>query len=272
MKHVPYSKAQVRQWTISHPAPEVEPEATPAAAPHNQVGVRYGYTLGDLDRLARRVVSAHRGWWGAGDRHDQYETAWSGIAEHLAAATEAPSEFDLTAAGTAAVDQEVKAIQRHHGSDRADGVRPRYAAYWYEPPAEPWEDRLIERIAVRQVLEAASPTERKVVLALAATGDIDGTAVILDTTSGAAKRRLSRARATLRAHWYAPEAAPPMKRPPSPGRAPQRDACSKGHALTPDNITWMAPKKPGRPRYGRCRKCESERGRARMAAQQGAAA
>lgn len=228
--------------------------------------VLHGYTLADLDRLARRVVTAHLGWWSAGDRHDQYETAWSGIAEHLCAADEAPKPSDLTAAGTAALDREVKAGKRHHGATRTGGIGPRYAAYWYEPPAEPWEDRLVDGIAVGQILAAVPPDGFQAILALAGAPDRDAAAEAVGLSRQALNTRLSRARKVCREHWFAPDAAPAMKRAPSPGRMPAREVCDAGHPLTPDNIAWMAPKKPGRPRYGRCRTCEQERARARGAA------
>lgn len=226
--------------------------------------VLHGYTLADLDRLARRVVTAHLGWWSAGDRHDQYETAWSGIAEHLCTASEVPKPSDLTAAGTAALDREVKASKRHHGATRAGGIGPRYAAYWYEPPAEPWEDRLVDWIAISQILQAVPATGLQALGALASAPDRAAAAEAVGVSERALSTRLSRARKVCREHWFAPEIAPPMKQPPSPGRMPTRDQCDAGHALTPDNIMWMAPKKPGRPRYGRCRACERERAAARL--------
>lgn len=262
-KHNPDSAAKVRCWNITTPTARPASETPPESANPVETkpgAVRHGYTMRDLDRLARRVITAHLGWWSGGDRADQYDTAWSGIAEHLCSAAEPPSESDLTAAGTRALDQDVKASQRHHGSDRAGGIGPRFAAYWHELPAEPWEERLIDRIAAGQVLDAASPADRRAVTVLAALyGDRAAAAAALGITDRALAARLCRARAVCRLHWYAPDTAPPMKRPVTPGRAPTGTHCSQGHELTPDNITWMAPRSPGRPRYGRCRTCEKQR-------------
>lgn len=275
MKHVPYSKAQVRAWTISHATPEPETAPTPATS-HNHDGIRHGYTLGDLDRLARTVVVANSQWWPAGDRKDQADTAWSGIVEYLYSATDTPTERDLLAAGTQALVEDTKGYRKHHGLRDggliADG--PRFAAYWYQPPAEPWEDRVIERIAAEQIIAKVKPHELDAVLALAAHGDYQAAADALGLKYTALTVRLSGARKTFRQHWYAPEVAPRMKgtdRRVGSRTAELRTHCSKGHEFTPENTYWRAPRVPGRARSRYCKQCESERGQRRVAARRAAA-
>jgi len=236
--------------------------------------LRFGYTLDDLNRLARTVVVVNAQWWPAGDRRDQADTAWSGIVEHLYACDAEPSERNLLDAGTRALVEETKGYRKHHGL--RDGSRvgdgPRFAAYWYEPPAQPWEERVVERLAAQQILARVNATHLEAVLALAATGDYAQAAGALGLKYSALTVRLSAARKTFQRHWFAPDTAPPIKgtdrRTASHSKA-LATHCRGGkgpHEMTPENTYRRPNPKPGKRGERVCRACEAERSKRRAAA------
>jgi hypothetical protein len=131
--------------TITSTAEETPPPA--------RQGILHGYTLADLNDLARRVVSNNRHWWPAGDRDDQHGTAWQGIAEHLCAADHAPAYRELLEAGRRALATEVRDQLRHHGT-RTDGTNTGagFGRYWtwHGAAAPSPEPAVTERVALAQ--------------------------------------------------------------------------------------------------------------------------
>jgi hypothetical protein len=77
------------------------------------VELRFGYTLADLNGLARLAV--HTAGAMAGDWHDRYDTAWSAIAEHLYAAPHWPPRHDLVRAGQLAIYAVVDGDRQAYG-------------------------------------------------------------------------------------------------------------------------------------------------------------
>lgn len=241
--------------------------------------LRYGYTLDDLQRLSKTVVVANLQWWPGGDRHQQADTAWCGIVEHLYTTDEEPTENELLAAGTRALVEDTKGYRKLHGI-REGGIHageagfigdgPRFAAYWYSPPAEPWEDRVIERIALAQVLATANPLHLQAIGALAATDNYAAAAEALGLKGSTLTVRLSEGRKAFRRRWYAPETPPPIKntdRRVGSYSKPLAERCKDGagpHEMTPENTQWRAPRKPGRRPSRVCRACETERSQRRV--------
>lgn len=172
-------------------------------------GIRWGWTLADLDRLARTVVSNNRAWWPAGDREDLYAAAWHGIVEHLCSAEEKPRRVDLLEAGRQALSEDVKATMRHHGA-RRDGTNNglKHAMYWeWAGRATPSpEAGLVERLALAQILEALSPRQREALAALAASGDYAGAARLLGIKDQTFRSLLGRGRDGFRELWHEGEA------------------------------------------------------------------
>lgn len=257
-----------------YPPAELQADPMPAAAATTDPGcVRFGYTLEILDHLARTVVVANSQWWPAGDRRDQAETAWSGIVEHLYAVTDEPTRADLLAAGTRALVDDTKGYRKHHGL-RDGGLisdGPRFAAYWYQPPAEPWDDQVVERLAAEQILTRIKPHELDAVMALAATGDYQAAADALDIKYTTLTMRLSAARSAFRRHWFEPDTAPPVQGTDRRiGNRAQalRTHCSAGHEYTPENTYRRPNPKPGKRGERVCRTCETARSAARSAAKQ----
>ncbi|MFJ8348948.1 hypothetical protein ACIQ9J_21820 [Streptomyces sp. NPDC094153] len=167
--------------------------------------VAHGYTVRDLDALARAVVNNNRAWWPAGDRDDLYAAAWHGIVEHLCTSDEPPCRRDLLEAGRRALAEDVKATMRHHGARRdTSNNGARYAMYWdWAGRATPSPERgIIERIALAQILAALTPRQREAFAALAATGDYPDAARLLDIEDQTFRSLIGRARTAFRDLWH----------------------------------------------------------------------
>ncbi|MCT2591113.1 hypothetical protein LHJ74_14545 [Streptomyces sp. N2-109] len=188
-------------WTITK---HVEPEPDPAAAVRGD-GIRWGWTLVGLDRLARTVVSNNRAWWPAGDRDDLYSAAWHGIVEHLYATATEPRRVDLMEAGRRALADDVRDTMRHHGARRDtsnSGVK--YATYWaWAGRAAPSpETAIVDRMAVEQILPTLTRGQLAAVHALAATGDYADAARLYGTSTGGLESQLTLARRRFRVLWH----------------------------------------------------------------------
>jgi hypothetical protein len=282
VKHNPNSTAKVRCWTIPAPQqPDPEPAAAEQPIQHSRDSVRHGYTMADLDRLARLTVTFHLGWFSGGNRNDQYEAAWHGIVEHLCSVEQSPSERDLLDSGRRALQGDQQRHQQMLGTRRhGTYTGANFARYWdwHARTVPSPEDAVVERVALGQITATLCASHIEALTTLAALGnDVQATAEALGITYQAAKDRLSRARHNFRTHWYAPDPAPPMHRPMA-AVAPQveqrlRAECGVcGTAMTPENTQWEKPRKPGRAPIGHCRTCERARSARRTAARQAAAA
>lgn len=274
MRHYLPSTSQVRRWTVT-PQAEAEPEPRPPlrrGAYDGPAEVRHGYTLTDLDDLARRAVAIDRAWYPGGDRGDQYDAAWHGIAEHLCSADEPPTDHDLLNAGRRVLKDDQQRHQQMLGTRRsATYTGSNFARYWewHARPAPSPEDAVTERLALHQIMAALKGDHAQALTTLAALDlDAQATAHALGVGYSAAKTRLMRARRQFREYWFAPDAPPPMHRPrvsiPAEAWERLRAACAEGHAMTPENTQWEH-RGAGRLPFGKCRQCESDRGKRRAA-------
>jgi DNA-directed RNA polymerase specialized sigma24 family protein len=191
------------------------PPGEPAPEPGPRRDALHGYSLADLDRIALHVVRINLAWWPAGDRRDQRDTAWEGIAEHLCAASSPPSRQDLIEAGRAALSREVKDHARHHGAGSHNGIAnagARFAAFWSSASAVPSpEGPVTERVAVAQVLAALTPRQQDALLALALHGDYWAAAEALGIRPQTFRSLLGRARGEFFRLWFAPDVPPRVK-------------------------------------------------------------
>ncbi len=137
-------------------------------------GLRHGYLLSDLHEIAR--TAALTAWAKGSDFADRCEVAWSGVVEHLYSAPEAPARHDLMRAGWDAVSRYVSGELHHHGRPR-DGsfhtTGARFQAFWWsqsEPTPSP-EARVVETLAMAQILPRLTPRQRDALFALAAHDD-----------------------------------------------------------------------------------------------------
>lgn len=279
------SAAQVRGWTIT-PASESDDHPELHADDGNTVdepatddpdALKFGYTMADLQRLARKVVSSSAQQLRAGDRWIQADDAFSGMAEHLYAATAAPTERDLFYAGAEAIAADAKSWRRQlglldTGSTGIPGERPRFATYWHQPPAEPWDEQIVERIALTQILPTLTAAQRQAVNALATLGGYAEATEALGLPSTTFANRLNSGRSQFRQMWFAPDTPTAWRRDSRPNRrsAERGTHCRNSHEFTPENTYWTVPEKPGRAPRRRCRACESDRAKQAWANQSAA--
>lgn len=226
--------------------------------------VGHGYTLADLDAMARAAVCADRSM--ASDAHTRYGVAWSAIALALVEAPHWPRRETLVRVGWQAIYDEVRQMRHTLGMARDANDRPidvpmaaghRAQAYWYWPTVS-FEDHLVERLAVAPILATLTDTERDAVVALAVHDDYDAAARALGIHYPTLTRRLTCARRRFWRRWYAPDAPPPVRgadRRVGTRAQPPATHCGQGHELTPENTRARKNE-----RGWVCRVCERERG------------
>lgn len=175
--------------------------------------LRHGYTLADVDRMAR---TANRTvWTTAMDIDDRNDAAWHGVVEALYAAEHWVPHYQLISAGQRAIWQTLDDTTRHHGRRSTRGAEPRssFEAYWADwtrlhAPSPEW--RVVERTALYQVLVQLPPREREALLALAAHGDYTSAAEAAGMSQNLLRVTLSNARRRFLALWL--EGETPAKR------------------------------------------------------------
>lgn len=171
---------------------------------------RHGYTLGDLHDAARLAV--HTVGIMGSDWHERYDTAYSAIAEHLYTATDAPSRRDLVRTGQLAIYAVVQDYRRHHGFYKAKtigaaagpGSSPAYARYWvgFTHATRSCEERVVERMALGQILATLTSRQVEALTALGALDDYRAAAAALGIGSTTFRSLIGRARKQFRALWH----------------------------------------------------------------------
>lgn len=167
----------------------------------------WGYTLADIDSLAkgaaRTVLVGGIPW------HERYDIAWSAIAEHLYAASDPPPRRDLVQAGCAEIYATMTDNRRHHGGPRNGGEwgsSPAFARFWREG-SDRFEDRLLDRIALGQVM-AALPCHHRDALSARAAMQTADMAKALGISAKLATKWVRNARAASLTLWYDGETPP----------------------------------------------------------------
>lgn len=166
------------------------------------VEVRHGYTLTDLERLAKIAVA--RDFWHQGMHPaDRYDLSFSAMAEHLYAADQRPTANDLFSAATTAVRRQAQTDRSAHGTSNTDvyAGAPNFYRYWWDQfghvPGP--EDRVVDRTALWQILDALAPRLKKTLLALATH---DKAAASLGITRATYFGNLSDARRAFYQLWH----------------------------------------------------------------------
>ena len=229
--------------------------------------IAHGYTLADLDRLAKTAAAAAPTT--GLDGYTRYTLAWSAIAEALCD-KQRHSRRDLINTGWQAINTEITACLHARGYKEGHvhngpASSPRYIQFWHPVGDDNAIDRLIEHIAARQAGEVFTRAQGQAVEALGRHDDHALAARSLGIGYGTFSTRLSAARAAFHAAWYAPDTPPTITRHDKRrGNQPPRTHCGAGHAMNGDNVRIR------RRRGGRtervCRACESGRQQARAAA------
>lgn len=185
----------------------------------------HDFTMAEVQRIARYCAN-----YGDGrnlDASDRYDCAWFGVVEHLYAAVERPTGNELIVAGRKAVRQLYNDHLRHHGIDKNTlNPAPNFAKFWFppSPPEDGFSEKMIERLALPQVLSKLTPIEYQAITTLAIHGSREGAAAALGIPMGTFNDRIIRARDRIARLWMAPETVP--KRRPRISE----EACRSGHA------------------------------------------
>lgn len=203
-----------RQLTYWQP-----PQASPGPEPEPRDDVLWGWTVTEIHELARIAAMANR--WLVSDFMIRFEAAWDGIVDELLAAESRPSRHDLQAAGKGAVSHGLLADYAHtygvHGREVAKGAgsAPRFAAYWFDRGDEPFEERVTDRLALGQVMDAIGPRHARFLEALAVAPDTRSAAEALGILRSSYTRYVMDARRAFEVLWYSPEAPPGRKKRPN---------------------------------------------------------
>lgn len=223
----------------------------------------HGYTLDDLNQMARAAVVADRLM--AMPIDERFDIAWSAIAFELCAAEETPDRQALVRVGWQAIYRHVRDGRRQRGVNDDHDTMPRFVMFWGTGVTSSPEDAIVEKLGIRQAIEVLRGPNREAVLAFAIHGDYQRAADALGIQYRALVARLGVARSRVDAAWFGDET--PRKRQidrrvESYAKPPAAE-CSKGHAYTPENTRIRHRMLRGKPNTSRvCRTCESGKKRA----------
>ncbi|WP_147268756.1 hypothetical protein [Sphaerisporangium album] len=170
--------------------------------------VRHGYTVADLDELARQA--AYRSRWRFQGFLERYELAWSVIAEQLCASVIPPTRYELIAHGEKTIWRQVvqnsayRGVVIDHPERSQNGFMPRYYAYWqtHASPTPSHEGWIVDRLAFWQIWRRMGRRNRQVLWALAEYGDYDGAAKALRVSRKGFPTMLSLARQQFFRLWH----------------------------------------------------------------------
>ena len=177
--------------------------------------LRHGYTYRQLTQHARMALALDR--WHTSDTTDRYGAALGAIVEHVLTADQRPTPRELVDLGVRATNAYVADEMHHRGYDPRSlaagaGALPGYLRYWQQSGRTPWDERVVERLALAQVWPQLTLAQQQAVMALALTGDHEQAAASLGLTREAFAGRLQKARTRVFALWYEHETPPTRRR------------------------------------------------------------
>jgi hypothetical protein len=216
--------------------------------------VAHGYTMTNIGQLARIAARRHTNV----NSRARYDIAFSEITLALCEAEQAPTGSELIKIGWRGVAKEVYQAGHLWGYDRQKRreyeVAPGYLKYWTRRADYHPEDRVLESMALRQVMALLTETQRATLTVLAALEDGRLAARALGVPYSRFTLKLDEARRTFRAYWFAPETAPPPVEITVVRPGQRRTHCPQGHELSGDNVYQF----PSTPRNRRCKTCRAE--------------
>lgn len=166
----------------------------------------HGYSLNDIDQLATKVIRVDR-WRKDLDTRDRHDAARYAITEHLLTAQQPPTRRELADIGLRASDRHVADEMYYRGYDPrnlAAGTAglPGYQRYWQTTGRTPFDERVVERIALTQIWPRLTTVQQQAVMALALTDDHQAAADTLGLQLSAFSGRMHKARRRARALWH----------------------------------------------------------------------
>ena len=218
-------------------------------------------SVGQIDSASK--AAALHCWSQVLPMDERYETAWGAIAEAAASSDDRMRYTDMIQIGKEAIDDEARDWGRHHG--RSNGRS--FQAFWldrYELDAanNKFEARLVDQLALAQIMAVLPGRMSTALIALAIAGDLSGAAQLLGQHYDTVTRNVRDARRAIYAMWFEGQTPPdpPIDRRVESYQRPRAEECPQGHELTADNVYRLG-------RTGRtCRACQIARSAARRAA------
>lgn len=186
------------------------------------------------------------------DRWQVRDLAWEGVAAAIAASPHASWQAAVDAGATAARSEISQTLAAHGARRDGQSTGRGHAVYWLDwaaPIGTP--DSVLDRIAVRQVVDALDPDHRDALLLWAATFDFDAIADAYGCSRSHAIVLLRRARTAAYRLWFDQDQPPPLG---SIRKRTAGDTCPQGHPYD----GWARNNRTGR-RMRTCRTCKRER-------------
>lgn len=167
--------------------------------------LRHGYSLADLERLAKISVTTDI-WYQGMHPADRYELSLSAMAMHLYETDEPPTANELFRAASVAMRRQVQSDRSAHGISNTDvyTAAPNFYRFWWEQfqLAPSHEGRIVDRAALWQIFPVLARRHQAVLVSLAIHGDHDSAAAMLGITRATYNSYLSEARHAFLRLWH----------------------------------------------------------------------
>ncbi|WP_181785457.1 hypothetical protein [Streptomyces phytophilus] len=171
------------------------------------VSLRFGFTLEQVNRMARHVSHTHRGSH-FGNIDERFDIAWSAMVEIIYSSDACPEPSDLFRGARRALNKDTAKTQHAHGLDphgMIEGMRPCFVRYWssLSSPTQSPENSVVERRALWEIWQVLRPFHREALGTLAAyDGDYELAAAALGKTPRQFSWHIREARRSFMELWH----------------------------------------------------------------------